>query len=496
MFDNFWVKSIGGSEKAIGRVALVVGPIVAVIMLALPAPSGLTPEGWEVAAVCLLMAMWWMTEAIPLAATALVPIVLFPALEIATIDATAMSYANPLIFLFLGGFLMARAMVKQQLSQRFAYGILRLGHLSLPGIIASMMIATAFLSMWVSNTATTMMMLPIGQSIVSAIQMRASQGEKAEIAKFSTALMLAIAYSATIGGMGTLIGTPPNALFAGFMNITYGIEVELWRWMMIGVPAVVVLLPLSWLLITRYSFRMNIPRDFLKGSYIANEAAKLGDFSRAELFVSVIISLAAVFWIVRGGLSGFFPWLHLSDAGIAIAAALLLFILPASRSDSKRLLEWDDALKIRWDILVLFGGALALADAINTSGLATWIGGATSILAFLPTFLFLLSIFMVNVLLGELASNTAVAAIFLPVAGASAAGLNIDPVLLMMSVALAATIGFMLPVATPPNAIVFGSGVIKVSDMLKTGIILDLVSIVVVAILVMTIGPILFASAH
>jgi len=496
MFDNLWGKSRGGSEKAIGRVALIFGPTIASIMLLFPTPAGLSPEGWAVAAVCLLMATWWMTEAIPLAATALLPIVLFPVFGIATIDTTATSYANPLIFLFLGGFLMARAMVKQHLSQRFAYGILRLGHLSLSGIIASMMIATAFLSMWVSNTATTMMMLPIGQSIVSAIQMRASQGEKAEVAKFSAALMLAIAYSATIGGMGTLIGTPPNALFAGFMYRAYGVEVEFWRWMMIGVPAVVLLLPLSWLLITRYSFRIDASRDYLKGGYIEKEAAKLGGFSRAELFVSVIIGLAAFFWIFRGVLSGFISWLHLSDAGIAIAAALLLFILPTSRSDSKRLLEWDDVLKIRWDILVLFGGALALADAINASGLATWIGGATSLLAFLPTFLFLLGIFMVIVLLGELASNTAVAAIFLPVAGASAAVLDLDPVLLMMSVALAATIGFMLPVATPPNAIVFGSGAIKVSDMLKTGIILDLASIVVVAILVMTIGPILFAATY
>ena len=494
MFQNIWAEIKNDLEAAIRRVTLVAAPVIALVMLMLPVPAGLIPEGWAVAAVALLMALWWMSEAIPLAATALLPIVLFPALGVASIEDTATSYANPLIFLFLGGFLMARAMVRQHLSQRIAFGILKRGAQSLSGIIASIMIATAFLSMWVSNTATTMMMLPIGQSIIAAIQARANENEKADIAKFSTALMLAIAYSATIGGMGTLIGTPPNALFAGFMSKTYGIEIEFWRWMMIGVPAVIILLPLAWLLITRYSFHFHVSRDLLKGDYIAREGEKLGSFSRAELLVSIIFGLAAFFWIFRSLLTGYFPWLRLSDAGIAISAALLLFILPASRSDRSRLLTWEDAVQIRWDILLLFGGGLALAGAIKTSGLAEWIGGAASILAFLPTFAFLLGIFVVIVLLGELASNTAVAAIFLPVAGASAAGLGLDPVLLVMSVALAATIGFMLPVATPPNAIVFGSGAIKVSDMLKTGAILDAISIVVVAILVMTIGPFLFAS--
>ena len=495
MFDNIGQQLKNDPEIAIRRVTLIAAPAIALLMLRLPAPAGLSPQGWSVAAVCLLMALWWMSEAIPLAATALLPVVLFPALGIASLDATTTSYANPLIFLFLGGFLMARAMVRQHLSRRIAYGILKRGAQSLSGIIASIMIATAFLSMWVSNTATTMMMLPIGQSIIAAIQTRANPDEKADIARFSTALMLAIAYAATIGGMGTLIGTPPNALFAGFMSKTYGIEIEFWRWMMIGVPAVVILLPLTWLLITRYSFRFEASRDLLKDGHIEKEEAKLGSFSRAEFLVSLIFGLAAFFWIFRSVLTDFFPALHLSDAGIAIAAALLLFILPASRTDSSRLLTWEDAVQIRWDILLLFGGGLALAGAIKTSGLAVWIGGAASLLAFLPTFVFLLGIFVVIVLLGELASNTAVAAIFLPVAGASAAGLGLDPVLLVMSVALAATIGFMLPVATPPNAIVFGSGAIRVSDMLKTGAILDVLGIVVVAILVMTIGPLLFASS-
>ncbi len=494
MIFKMWSAMKIDPEAAIRQAALIVGPAVFFTMLALPAPTGLGPEGWAVAAVCLLMALWWMTEAVPLAATALLPIVLFPALGIGTVDSTATSFAHPLIFLFLGGFLMAKAMVKQHLSQRIALGLLKMGSSSLSGIIASIMIATAVLSMWVSNTATTMMMLPIGQSICTAVYVQANESEKSEIAQFSTALMLAIAYSATIGGMGTLIGTPPNALFAGFMAKTWGIEIEFWRWMMIGVPAVLILLPVAWVLITRVFFRFSISRDLLKGGFLDGETEKMGPFTRAELRVSLVIGLAAFLWIFRDVLSGFFPQLRLSDAGIAISAALLLFIMPATRSGHDRLLSWEEAKTIRWDVLLLFGGGLALADAINTSGLAIWIGGAVSILAFLPIFLFLLGIFIVIVLLGELASNTAVAAIFLPVAGASAAGLGFDPGLLAMSVALAATIGFMLPVATPPNAIVFGSGAIKVHDMIRAGAILDVVAIVVVAVLVMTLGPILFTA--
>ncbi len=252
-----------------------------------------------------------------------------------------------------------------------------------------------------------------------------------EIAKLATALMLAIAYSATIGGMGTLIGTPPNALFAGFMKTTYGVEIEFWRWMMIGIPAVLVMLPITWLLLTRFTFRFSVTGNFLKGEFIAREAQKLGPFTRAELLVSIVLGLAAFCWICRDALVLVFPALRMSDAGIAIAAALLLFILPAFRSDKKRLLTWNDAKTVRWDVLLLFGGGLALADGIAKSGLASWIGIAAAGLAFLPAFLFMLGVFLIIVLLGELASNTAVAAIFLPVAGASAAGLGLDPIALI-----------------------------------------------------------------
>jgi sodium-dependent dicarboxylate transporter 2/3/5 len=492
MIDNILTTLKADPERTIRQGALIGAPLIVLIMLMFAPPVGLSIEGWSVAAVCVLMGLWWMSEAIPLAATALLPLVLFPLLGVGSIDVTASSYANPLIFLFLGGFLMATAMVKQNLSQRLAFGLLSRGSLSLSGIIASIMIVTAFLSMWVSNTATTMIMLPIGHSIIAAVYAGADEAEKPDLATFSTGLMLAIAYSATIGGMGTLIGTPPNALFAAFMSKTYGIEIELWRWMMVGVPAVLILLPLTWIILTRLAFKTSVSRDFLKRGFIYNEKQKLGLFTRGELLVSLVLGFAAFLWIFRSLLSSFFPQLRLSDAGVAITAALVLFILPSSEPDRERLLSWEDAKSIRWDVLILFGGGLALADAISRSGLAAWIGGAASSLAFLPTFLFLLGIFVVIVILGELASNTAVAAIFLPVAGATAIELGIDPIALTLPIAFAATLGFMLPVATPPNAIVFGTGAIKVRDMLKAGAILDIVGILVVAVLVTFIAPYIF----
>jgi solute carrier family 13 (sodium-dependent dicarboxylate transporter), member 2/3/5 len=494
MIDNILTTLKANPERTIRQGALIAAPAIALTMLLFSPPAGLSVQGWRVATVCILMGLWWMSEAIPLAATALLPLALFPLLGVSSIDTTASSYANPLIFLFLGGFLMATAMVKQNLSRRLAFGLLSRGSLSLPGIIASIMIVTAFLSMWVSNTATTMIMLPIGQSIIAAVYAGADETEKPELAKFSTGLMLAIAYSATIGGMGTLIGTPPNALFAGFMSKTYGIEIEFWRWMMVGVPAVLILLPLTWIILTRFAFKTSVFRDFLKGGFIARETQKLGLFSKGELLVAIVLGLAAFLWIFRSILSDLFPQLQLSDAGIAITAALVLFILPSSEPDRARLLSWEDTKTIRWDVLILFGGGLALAGAISKSGLAIWIGGAASSLAFLPTFLFLLGIFVVIVVLGELASNTAVAAIFLPVAGATALGMGIDPITLTLPIAFAATLGFMLPVATPPNAIVFGSGAIKVHDMLKAGAILDVIGILVVATLIMAIGPYIFAT--
>ena len=469
---------------------LSAGLLVAATMLLAPPQVGMSQGAWQVAAVALLMASFWMTEAVPLAVTALLPFVLFPLLGIQTIEAAAAPYAHPLIFLFLGGFLLARATQKWGLDRRLAHHVLRSGSRQAPGLILSLMIATAFLSMWVSNTATAMLMLPIGQSVIAAVRRRTEDRLELEVAKFSAALMLGIGYAASIGGMATLIGTPPNALFAAFMRDTYGVSIGFAAWMLVGVPAVIILLPLSWVVLTRGFLRFSLPA-LDRGALGGDEALgiKLATMSFAERLVAAVIGLTAIAWMTLPLLQAMLPRLNLSDAGIAVAAAILLFLLPSARKGGRPLLTWQDAQCVRWDILVLVGGGLSLAEAIKSSGLAAWVGNAASGLGSLPLIALVLAVAVLVILLGELASNTAIAAIFLPVAGAMAIGIGLEPVVLAMTVALAASVGFMLPVATPPNAIVYGGGLIRIEQMLTVGVILDLAGAATVALLVLTVGP-------
>jgi sodium-dependent dicarboxylate transporter 2/3/5 len=465
-------------------IGLLAGPLAALAVFASPAPEGLSQPGWWTAAVGVWMAVWWMTEALPLAVTAMLPLILFPVLGLRDLEATTPSYAHPLVFLFLGGFLLARAMRVWALDRRLALTVLRYVGQSPRGTIAGIMAVTAFLSMWVSNTATTMVMLPIGLSVVGTFTER--DPRLAEAA--APALLLGIAYAATIGGMGTLVGTPPNALFAAFMAEAYGIEVGFLRWMAIGVPLVLVLLPLAWLVLTRLAFQVGGAGSPGGSAVVRDQLAGLGRMSRAERLVAAVMLLVAGCWIFRPLLEAALPGLHLSDAGIAMTGALLLFLLPADLKAGRFLLAWREATEIRWDVLILFGGGLALAAAIGESDLADWIGAQLTGLAALPMLLLLLAVGALIVGLGELASNTAMAAVFLPVAGATALGMGEPAFLLTLPVALFATLGFMLPVATPPNAVIFGSGAVQIGHMLRAGAILDVVGIVVVALAIMTLG--------
>lgn len=465
-------------------IGLIVGPMAAAAIFATPAPDGLSQQGSWTAGVGVWMAVWWMTEALPLAATALLPLIVLPILGLREIDATAPSYAHPLIFLFLGGFLLARAMHVWGLDRRLALTILRLSGSSPRSVIAGLMAVTAFLSMWVSNTATTMVMLPIGLSVV----MTFAEHEEEHADGVAPALLLGIAYAATIGGMGTIIGTPPNAIFAAFMAESYGIEFSFVRWMLIGVPLVLVLLPLTWFVLTHVAFRVGGQGADQAAGEIRRELGTLTPMSRAERLLTVVMLLVAACWIFRPLLTAAMPWLHLSDAGIAMTGALLLFLLPVDLKGGRFLLSWKEAAEIRWDVLILFGGGLALAAAIGGSDLADWIGAQLTALRVLPVFLLLLAVGALIVFVGELASNTAMAAVFLPVAGATALGMGEPAFLLTLPVALFATLGFMLPVATPPNAVIFGSGVVEIRHMLRAGVVLDLAGIVVVSLAVLTLG--------
>jgi sodium-dependent dicarboxylate transporter 2/3/5 len=358
---------------------LVLGPILFIILFNMAPSEGLSAEGIAVAAVATWMAVWWMTEAVPLAVTALLPLVLFPVFGVSPIDRTAQSYAHPLIFLFLGGFILARAMEQWNLHKRLAFFVLRLGGSEPAAIIGSIMVATAFLSMWISNTATTMVMLPIGQALVVTMRNNAGLDSGQKTDDFGAALMLGIAFAATIGGIGSLIGTPPNALFAGFMRESYGVEIGFAQWMLLGVPIVLVLLPLTWILLTRFAFRIAGAGTGQRQADIFEHLEVPGPMSRGEVMVAVLMVTVATLWILRPLLIHLFPGLGLSDAGIAVTAAVALFVIPAGTTGSERLLRWQEAARIRWDVLILFGGGLALAGAIADSGLAAWIGSTAGV---------------------------------------------------------------------------------------------------------------------
>jgi sodium-dependent dicarboxylate transporter 2/3/5 len=481
------VRSPDAPEPGFARhrlVGLCLGPALAAAVFFSPAPAALSQQGWWTAGVAVWMAVWWMTEALPLAVTAILPLVLFPLLGVRSIDATAPSYAHPLIFLFLGGFLLARAMHVWGLDRRLALNVLRIAGSSPRNIIAGVMVVTAFLSMWVSNTATTMVMLPIGLSIVATL----SEREDSQAQSVAPALLLGIAYAATIGGMGTLVGTPPNALFAAFMADSYGFEIDFFRWMLIGVPVVLVLLPIAWLVLTRLAFRVQARESPHAARVIREQLAELEPISRAERLVAGLMLIVAASWIGRPLIAAAAPWLQLTDAGIAMTGAILLFLLPVDLGRGRFLLTWQEAAAIRWDVLLLFGGGLALAAAIGESDLADWMGAQLSALRTLPFVVLLLAVGVLMVFVGELASNTAMAAVFLPVAGATALALGEPVHLLTLPVALFATLGFMLPVATPPNAVIFGSGAVEIRHMLRAGAILDIAGILIVAFAILTLG--------
>lgn len=436
----------------------LIGPGAAAL---LPAPGGLSPEAWSTAGIAFMMAVWWMSGALPLAATALAPIILAPAFGLGPFDALASSYVHPLLFLFLGGFLIGRAIERWGLHRRIALRILRIAGDAPARLVGGVMLATAFLSLWISNTASTMVMLPIAASLTRG----PPEGDR-----FSTALMLGVAYAATIGGMGSLIGTPPNALFAAYVSQTYGRDIGFAQWAAVGLPVAVLLLGAAWLVLVRVSPGVGL------GGAAGTGVERPGAWTGAERRVAVVAGLTATAWIARPFAERLLPWLDVNDAMIAMAGGAALFLLPSGAKG--RLLDLSALKGLRWDILVLFGGGLALAGLIDRSGLAGWIGSHVVLAEGLPVWILILAMAAAIVYVGELASNTAMAAVFLPVAGAAAASVGVEPVGFLWPIALAASVGFMLPVATPPNAIVMDNPAVTRVAMLRAGAALDVLGIV------------------
>ncbi len=472
-------------------------PLVAVgLFLLLPeGDGGLTAAGRWTCALAVLMAILWMTEALPLPATSLLPVVLFPLLGVAGIKETTAAYASDVIFLFMGGFILALGMEKWGLHRRIALRVLAFAGTKPARLLGGFMAATGFLSMWISNTATTAMMLPIGVSILKLVdgRVRDEGGEEAaqKWAGFGPALMLGIAYSASTGSLGTLIGTPPNLLLRGFVQRTYGIELGFGTWMLACVPLALVLTFATWFVLARLFIRKDVGTVPGGRELVRAQLAGLGRMNRGETLVLIVFCATAVLWITRepltSWLGGSLPFLrHVSDAGIAMAGALVLFALPVDLRRGESVMDWATAERLPWGVLLLFGGGLALAAAIQKNGVDTWLGQKLLLLGQVPHWVLVVVVIAVVVFLTELTSNTAVTATFLPVLGGVAAAVGVAPLELLVPAALAATCAFMLPVATPPNAIVFGSGYVDIRQMARAGLVLNVVSITLISLFALT----------
>jgi sodium-dependent dicarboxylate transporter 2/3/5 len=439
------------------------------------------------------MAAWWMTEAAPIAATSLLPLVLFPVLGVADVSAAAAPYANPLVFLFLGGFLIALGIERWDLHRRIALSIVRRVGTRPTRIVGGFMLASAFLSLWISNTATALMMLPIALSVIGLAEGSEREPGNAKPSPFTLALLLGVAYGCSIGGMGTLVGSPTNALLAGFVLETYGTSYTFLEWLVVGLPLAAVGLAIAFVVLTRWVFPMRRAEIPGGADFFRRELERLGAMSRAERTVALVFAATACLWIVRPWIARLLP--GITDTGIALGGGLLLFLLPAGNpterdgdGGGRRVLEWSDTIRLPWGVLLLFGGGLSLAAAVADTGLAAWIGEALRGADAWPFWAVALLVVAVIVLLTELTSNTATAATFLPVIASLAVGLGRDPLLLLVPATLAASCAFMMPVATPPNAIVYGSGKVTVPQMVRAGIWLNLIFVVLLTLVAVLLG--------
>jgi anion transporter len=466
----------------------IIGPALLLLTLFVDPPTGLGVAGWRTAGAAALMAVLWMTEAVPIPVTALLPLVLFPALHLSDIREAATPYANPLIFLFLGGFIIALAMQRWGLHRRVAINLIGAMGTQPGRIVAGFLLASALVSMWVSNTATALMMLPIAMSVVQLVPESARQSPA--LRGFGAALLLSVAYGSTTGGMATLIGTPPNALLAGFLDNTYGYKIGFGQWMLLGVPVMLVALPVVYWTLTRFSFRLG--REELPGmrQLIATERSRLGPFSRGETWVAVVFSLTALAWILQPLIARALPLV--SDTTIAMTGALALFLIPTSFRRGEFVMNWEATKSLPWDVLLLFGGGLSLAANIERHGLAAYLGSLSTHLDGMPVIFAVAIVCFGILLLTELTSNTATAATFLPIAASIALGMGENPLLFAIPCALAANCSYMLPVGTPPNAIVFGSGLIRLPEMAKAGLLLNILLVPLIVGLVWLIGRFVF----
>ena len=463
---------------------LLAGPsFFLLVLINDPLFAGMSDAAWLLSGLTVWMAIWWITEAVPIPATSLLPIVVVPLLRLDSVANVTAPYADPLIFLFLGGFMLSIAMERWNLHKRIALLTMLMVGSKPSQQIGGMMLVTAFLSMWMSNTATAVMMLPIALSIIG-MQDNISD-------KFAKAMLLSIAYAASIGGVATIIGTPPNALLAGYLRNQHQLEVGFAEWMLLGVPVAAVMLLGAWYWLTQCHFRFNNNEVKISRQLYLDKLTTLGPMQRAEKIVLAVFLLAACLWVFRTWLTTA-TGLPLNDTLTAIFCATLLFVIPVNLKSGQRVLVWEDCARLPWGILVLFGGGLTLAVQIQRSGLADFIASQVGALGAINLLLLIILVTTIIVFLTEVTSNTATAAAFLPLLGPVAVSLNTSASMLVIPAAIAASCAFMMPVATPPNAIVFGSGKLKIADMATAGFALNLLAIAVITTAVWFISPYIF----
>lgn len=458
------------------------GPILFLSLWFFLPDSFISPGAYKVIAVAAWMITWWVSEAVPIPVTSFLPLILFPLLGVMNMRASAAPYANPIIFLFLGGFMIALALEKHRLHERIALNLIRITGTSGNGIIMGFMIATGFISMWISNTATAMMMLPIALSVINLLQSdkKVMPHElPTQQRNFAMGLLLMVGYSATLGGLATIIGTPPNVVFAGLLDELYQQKLEFGKWMLVGVPVATLLLLSTYMIITKILFPNGLKKIEGSDELIESRLHELGEITNAEKRVLGIFAITSFLWITQQAWNSYvFQNDVLNDTNIAMMGGLLMFIVPANLKAGKFLLTWKDTTNMQWGILFLFGGGLCLASGLEQTGIiqnvGKWIADQSSMNVWL-----LLLLIVATVILSEFMSNVALVQIFVPVIFGIAEGMQVNPILLAMPVTLAASIGFMFPIATPPNAIVFSSGYIRMKDMVRAGILLDLASVII-----------------
>jgi sodium-dependent dicarboxylate transporter 2/3/5 len=472
------------------NIGLLLGPLLCMVMLLSDPPQDLSDNAWAAAAVGILMAIWWATEALNIAVTALLPIVLFPMLDIATIEATVTPYSSKVIYLFLGGFMIAFAMQRWNLHRRIALTVLQHAGGNGRSLVGGFMLTSALISMWVMNTSTTMMLLPIAVSIITVIHKTVTGLDDRSKKDFQYSLLLGVAYGSTIGGMATLVGTAPNLMLAQFMKDSYQMDIAFSDWIKVGLPMSVVMLPLAWLALTRVVFKVDFVTSAEGQSALRKMKSDTGKITVPEIRVAIIFTLTAIAWIFRKFLTELPGLGALDDSIIAIGGALLLFMVPSGEKSDPLLLRWQYAERLPWGVIILFGGGLTLAAAVSQTGLAEWLGSSLQAIGTLPLLVIIIVTATLIIFLTELTSNVATTLTFLPVVAAIAIEAGYDPITLAVPVTLAASCAFMLPVATPPNAIVFGSGMLTIPRMARAGMALNLIGIVLVSTVAYKLAPI------